>query len=154
MRTLGKDIAWNKINGKFCHVFSFTHHASVRNREIESTGVSIPYATLTLECEEVSEHIECPIIHKLDFVHLWKIFKERGGREDEEVLVSRYKYITVLGKLFSPFLPKIHIWIYKKGSYNNFTSKSWQEKTHAEELAMAARPIVEVNPFPDNRFLQ
>ena len=154
MKILGKDIAWNKINGELCRVLDFIPYASVRNGKVESAGISTPYASLTLECPKISENIGCPIIHRVDFIHLWGIFKERGLKEGEEVLAGRYEYKTVLGKLFSSFLPKIYILIYPSGSYNKFNDKSWQEKTQGEAWTKAMRPTVKIDPFPDNRFLQ
>jgi hypothetical protein len=154
MKILGKDIAWNKINGELCRVLDFIPHASVRNGKVESAGISTPYASLTLECPQISENIGCPIIHRVDFIHLWGIFKERGIKEGEEVLAGRYEYNTVLGKLFSPFFPKMYILIYPIGSYNKFNDKSWWEKTKGEVLAREMKPITRRDPFPDNRFLQ
>jgi len=154
MKTLGKDIAWNKINGELCRVLDFTSHASVQNGKIESAGISTPYGSLTLECPKISGKIECPIIHRVDFINLWEVFKEKGVKENEEVLVGRYEYLTMLGKLFSSFLPKIYILIYPIGSYNKFNDKSWQEKTQGEAWAKEMKPIARKDPFPDNRFLQ
>ncbi len=154
MKTLGKDIAWNKINGELCHVLDFFPHASVQNGKIESTGISMPYASLTLECPKMSEKVAYSIIHRIDFTNLWEIFRERGVKENEEVLVGRYEYRTILGRLFSPFLPKIYILIYPKGSFNKFNGKNWQEKTQGEAWVREMRPIEKKYPFPNNRFLQ
>jgi len=154
MKTLGKDIAWDKINGELCHVLDFIPHASVQNGKIESAGISTPYASLILECPKISEKVECPVVHRIDFINLWEVFKKNEVKENEEILAGRYEYRTMLGKLFSSFLPKIYILIYPIGSYNKFNDKSWQEKTQGEAWAKEMRPIARKDPFPDNRFLQ
>lgn len=47
----------------------------------------LPYAAIDIEAPPLSEPTIGYISHKLDFLHLWQAFNDRGVADDEEVIV-------------------------------------------------------------------
>ncbi len=151
---LGKDIPWDTIKGELCRVIEFVPLGSVKDGKVWTPNVAMPYGSLTIECKELpNQKAKWLITHRIDFMHLWEVFKERKVKEDEEVLVGYYRYRTTLGKLFSSFFPKIYIMIYPKGSFEKFTDQNWQRETKGEAWAREMTPIAKWDPSPNNRFL-
>ena len=100
--TLLKDSEWAKIEEEVCRVIDFNPLAVIKNGRIRRVGV-MPYASITLECEKVSEKISGFINYREDFQHLWTAFKERGIKDNEEVLIiwSRNHYTFKWLRIFS-----------------------------------------------------
>src|SRR6266700_2228755 len=46
-----------------------------------------PYASIVVECDALPQKATGFITHRIDFLHLWRAFNERGVRDDEEVIV-------------------------------------------------------------------
>jgi hypothetical protein len=82
-----KDSEWSKIDGQPCKVLHFTPFATIDNGKIKDTGFNMPYCALTIECRQLPNKATGYITHKIDFVNLWKVFKERGVHEQEEVII-------------------------------------------------------------------
>ena len=140
--TLGKNISWNTIERKFCRVVKFQPLARVENGKIIEESKLMPYAVLSVECEKLSEQATLPITHKIDFINLLSVFKERTISEKEEVIIvysPRYK------KSFSAILPKLIVLVYPKGSFNKFTDPNWKPKS-GETGYLEMKPIVELKP--------
>lgn len=126
-----KDRDWSLIDGELCLVSDFLPMAGsvVKDGKAVSPEISLPYASVALECKNHQGKIKGFITHKIDFANLWVAFKERGvNKEKEEVLVywsaKHYKYkwyqaisnfsLTVLGS--TPF-PKLIVMVCPKGVY-------------------------------------
>jgi len=126
---IGKDIPWKDIQEEDLRVKHFTPFAIIEGGKVKATSMLLPYASLIVESPKLPEETYLPVTHKIDFRNLWEVFKERGVKDNEEVLVF---YVPSSG-IFSAVKPKLHIFIYPKGHqeeiYNpNFTpdnSEMW-----------------------------
>jgi len=131
--SLRKDKEWKLIDSELCLVTNFTPlmGSTVEKGIVISPVTSTPYASVEIKCRKL-ENITAYITHKIDFMHLWAAFKERGIiKEQEEVLIywttKHYKYrilkaiskfmLTILGS--TPF-PKLIVMICPKGTYKSF----------------------------------
>jgi len=101
------DSEWGSVDGDACRVFQFSPFGWLKEGRI-CVPKRIPYAAIHLECTRVPETIKGYITHKMDFLHLWQAFIERGVGEDEEVVaywtIQNYKFRWL--RHFSVFLPK------------------------------------------------
>ena len=83
----------------------------------------------------------------MDFMHLWKAFKDRGVRESEEVLIFWSKeHYNKLHKIFAAFLPRLWVMICSKGAYELMSDPGYKPELHGEVRYKATRPIVEWKP--------
>lgn len=149
--TLLKDEEWNLIDGEFCRVIDFCPiRSSVKNGKVIAMDTTTPYASLQLECKKISGEITGFITHKVDFINLWKAFRERRVGEDEEVLIiwSTKHYKSKIFKIFSRIMPKLWVMIWQKGAFevlNNLNSNT----TFSDEIIwnkLKTGPIVEFKP--------
>ena len=144
---LTKDKEWSIIEGEVCRVIDFTPWASVKDGNLKTFDISTPYASVTLECRKFPNRITGFITHKLDFLHLWAAFKERGVKENEEVLISWYKKgLRTFAKIFSIIMPKLVVMICKKEAYELINDQSFKPELKGEARFNAERPIVEWKP--------
>lgn len=143
-----KDQDWNMIDGQICRIVNFTSLVSIKDGEILTPDNSTPYASVTLECEKLPKNITGYITHKIDFMHLWSAFKERGINKNEEVILiyTTKNYKNLFIKLLLPTLPKLIVWICKKGAFKLITDSSYKPKLHGEARFLAERPIIELKP--------
>jgi hypothetical protein len=100
---VGKGIAWKSVKGPLFTVAKFAANASVTGNTVRASSVFEPYAWLTMESPGYDGPILMPVLHRLDFLHLWRVFHERSGAGDEEVIVT-YDPDRWFGK-FMPHLP-------------------------------------------------
>lgn len=144
---LGKDIPWDTIDSEVCRVLKFTPHGKIENNQIKAIP-NFPYAFLTIECNKLQGRATLYVTHKLDFTNLWKAYKERGVKEDEEVLVmwSNKHYKSWLIKLASAIMPKLWIMVCKKGAYELMTDKTYKPELTGEARFLAKRPLAEWKP--------
>jgi hypothetical protein len=143
--TLLKDSEWAKIEEEVCRVIDFNPLAVIKNGRIRRVGV-MPYASITLECEKVSEKISGFINYREDFQHLWTAFKERGIKDNEEVLIiwSRNHYTFKWLRIFSFLLPKLRVMVCPRGAYELITNDKWKPELTGEARAKASLPIVDL----------
>lgn len=109
--------------------------------KLVSIDSALPHAVVRLECPELPDGSEGYIWHKLDFENLWNAFQERGIAADEEVLIvwTRKQYRSFAG-LFSAFLPKLWVMVWKGGSYEYETDP---------RLKSQRRPYQDMVPLAD-----
>lgn len=143
--TLLKDSEWAKIDGEVCRIINFNPLAIVKNGKIQRVDV-MPYASITFECIKVSEKISGFISYREDFQHLWTAFKERGVKNNEEVLIiwSRNHYTFKWVKIFSFLLPKLRVMICPKGAYELITDDTQKPKLTGEARAKASMPVLDL----------
>lgn len=150
---LGRDIKWKLIENQFCRVDLFYPIASIENDKILVPG-STPYAALTIECANLSTKAIWLVAHKVDFIHLWEAFKERGVKENEEVLIIiSSKRHNFLYKIISFIMPKIFIMIYPRGSFEKFNNPEQIKQLTGEQFYRETKPIKSWEPIDsENRF--
>lgn len=122
-----KDSEWGVIDGEPCRVTNFTPLAGmVRDGKVIATDKTTPYASIAFECKKIPNTIRGFITHKMDFANLWSVFKERGVKQDEEVIIfwSKKNYKVKILNLLPVFWPKLHIILCPKGAWEA-TDSSW-----------------------------
>jgi hypothetical protein len=102
-RVIGKGICWESTKGRFFTVIKFTPNASVSGSIVRPNSAFEPYAMLTLDSPDHDSPILMPVLHRLDFLSLWRIFNEHTVGSDQEVIVT-YDPDKWLGK-FMPHIP-------------------------------------------------
>ncbi len=100
---VGQGISWKNIKHKFFTVIKFTPNASVSGNTVRANSAFEPYATLTIESPAYDTSILMPVLHRLDFLNLWRVFNEHIVADDEEVIVT-YDTDRWLGRM-APNLP-------------------------------------------------
>lgn len=142
-----KDRGWSLIDGEPCRVINFIPTALVENGKVLIPNKVKPYASITMECKRASEIIEGYVTHKIDFMHLWKAFKEKTVKQNEEVLVFwSKKHYKWWAKIFSAFMPRLWVGIYPKGAFELITDSSCKPELTGEARAKATLPIVDWKP--------
>jgi hypothetical protein len=148
---IGKDVPFKTIEKEFCRVARFAPFAVIEGGKIRDMGKSIPYAFLYLESPVLLEHKEyiLGIVHRIDFSNLWEVFKVRGyDASIEEVIIaydSSYetaKYRKTF-KLFSSFMPKLHVYIFPRGHLEQCYDRSFKP----DDIDTWFKPIAEWKPY-------
>jgi len=148
MVPLLKDNEWSVIAEEPCRVLQFDPLSWIKEGRICGTK-TVPYASILLECKKVPDRILAYVTNKIDFIHLWRVFKERTVKESEEVIVlwtiEHYKLKWL--KYFSVFLPKLRVMIFPKGHLEFIADRNWQpesgKRPSCEEMLI---PIVDLKP--------
>lgn len=110
--SLVKDKDWSRIDSEPCKVITFTPLAIMKDGNVLCNSRNAPYASVTLECKKYPKKITGYIHHKTDFINLWSAFKERGIKQDEEVMIFwSKKHYKSYAKIFAAFMPKLWITI-------------------------------------------
>jgi hypothetical protein len=144
---LFKDTDWNLVDTEPCRVIEFIPSAQVKDGKVLITAKMQPYASIVLECKKITETVEGSIIHKLDFLHLWLAFKERGIKQDEEVIIFwSKKHYKWWAKIFSAFMPRLWVGIYPKGAFELIADPSSKPNLTGEARARATLPIINWKP--------
>jgi hypothetical protein len=116
---LGKQIAWETVEGECFRVKAFSESASIRGRRVNQPLVPFLYALLTVECPKLPGEASILVSNRVDFKHLWELYEERKVGDDEEVLLFYNplgkKRLGKLGKMMKSFLPCLDILVYPKG---------------------------------------
>lgn len=131
------DKQWESIGKDSFLIADFTPLAGfVENGEVKSVDVRTPYGTIDIENESLIKEAAA-ITHKVDFLNLWSIFKERGVKDDEEVIAfyikNRYKGLL---RLTASALPKLWMFICHKGTYKNIVGIILPENMVSTGLAI------------------
>lgn len=144
---LRKDNDWSIIDSEPCRVIEFTPLASVENGKVVVSNKTEPYASVILECKKLPQQTKGFICHKMDFQHLWVAFKERGVRQDEEVIIFwSKKHLKSFAKFFSTFMPRLWVMICQKGAFELITNPNSQPELQGEARFLAEKPIAEWKP--------
>lgn len=146
--TLIKDNEWSEIDGEPCRVINFVPLATVKNGKVVALNKTTPYASVTIECKKLRGKITGFICHKMDFMHLWLAFKERGITQDEEVLIfwSKKNYRNIVYKIFSAFMPRLWVMVCPKGAFELKVDPGYRPELTGEARFSATRPIVDWKP--------
>jgi hypothetical protein len=116
---LGKQIAWETVEGECFRVKAFSKFASIRGCRVNQPLVPFLYALLTVECPKLPGEASILVSNRVDFKHLWELYEERKVGDDEEVLLFYNplgkKRLGKLGKMMKSFLPCLDILVYPKG---------------------------------------
>jgi hypothetical protein len=80
-------------------------------------------------------------------MHLWSAFKERGVKQDEEVLIfwSKKHYKKVY-KTFSAFLPRLWVMVCPRGAFELETNPDYRPELKGEARWNATKPIIDWKP--------
>ncbi|KPJ55640.1 hypothetical protein AMJ49_06680 [Parcubacteria bacterium DG_74_2] len=144
---LRKDSEWSVIDGEPCQVISFTPIATIKNGKVLITNKTEPYASVILECKKLSGEIKGFICHKMDFGHLWAAFKDRGIKDNEEVIIFySKKHFKSYAKIFSAFMPRLWVMICHKGAFELMTDPNSKPELQGEARFLAKKPIIDWKP--------
>lgn len=141
-----KDSEWSVIDREFCRVTNFVSMSVIKDGKVSAFSKGMPYASINLERKKFpGQKITGFITHRLDFIHLWKAFEERGIGTDEELIIfwSTEHYKNILYKLLSIWMPKLLVMICPKGAFELFNDPLSRPELRGEARFLAMRPIVE-----------
>ncbi len=147
--TLLKDKEWSVTDGEVCRVRGFNPMgSSIKDGKVIAMDMTTPYASVNLECKKLSGEITGFITHKIDFINLWNAFKERGVKENEEVLISWsiQHYRNKIFKTLSRAMPKLWVMICPKNAFEIMTDDNYRPELKGEARFYAERPIAEWKP--------
>ena len=136
--TLGKDVPWKQVEGQLLRVKSHLFVASMQDSKVKAPPVGA-YAALEVECAEPTGDALIMVSHKLDFKHLWELYKERKVLDDEEVLVAYAPVGRGIGRAARMFLPCLDIMVYPKGWLEEACDPTFKPKNTAEWFQERAR---------------
>ncbi len=134
---LGKDIPLKVIEGEFCRVITFVPFAHIDEKgNVRAMSLTMPYALLHVESPKLPKDTDCsyPVIHKKDFKHVYEAFQEMDSSTQEVLIVYQdnpYKHQRWT-KLSKNILPKLHVFIYKKGGLEQIYDESQQGQERFE----------------------
>jgi len=141
------DRDWSRIEGRACRVLHFTRFADVENGRVRSPSKTMPYGLIQLECDGLPEGTLGTISHRLDFLHLWKAFEERGVGDDEEVIVFWVKSdLKRYARLVSRVMPRLVVWICRKPAFELLTDLDFRPELTGQARFEAERPLAEWKP--------
>jgi hypothetical protein len=148
--TLLKDKDWSVIDSEACRVNRFTPLAKILNGKLSSPPMSMPYCSLEIECKKFPCKVTAFVTHKIDFTNLWKVFKERGVKEDEEVIIfwTTKHYKVKVFKILLTTMPKLIVWICRKNAFEVLNDRTHQvyKELSDEEWSDFIRPIEDYRP--------
>jgi len=147
--TLLKDEEWSLIDGGICRVIDFVPMgSSVKDGKVITMDMTTPYASIQIECKKIPKEITGFITHKIDFINLWNAFRERGVKENEELLIiwSTKHYKSKIIKPLSRIMPKLRVIICPKNAFERLTDENYEPELQGEARAKAMLPIVDWKP--------
>jgi hypothetical protein len=149
--TLLKDKDWESVQGKLCKVISFTPTARIKDGKVVAINKTYPYASIEIgdiELQTLKKPITGFVTHRIDFMNLWHVFKDRGVKEDEIVAVvwTKENFKSKLYKLFPSILPKMIIIIFTKEGYRLTCDESYKPELTGEARFLKQKPIEELKP--------
>jgi len=135
---IGKDIPWKVIREEDLKVIHFVNFAEVQDDKVKDPTGLMPYGLCTVESPTLSQEALLPVQHKVDLRNLWEVFKVRGTKPNEEVIVF---YAPPSGFL-SAIKPKLHIYIFPKGHQDEMHDPNFKPNNSRAWLT----PIANWNP--------
>ena len=140
---VGKDIPWKVIEEEACRVKHFTPFGHIEGGKIKGARPGFPYAVLSVESPKLPNKASIPVVHKVDFQHLWEVFEERGVGPDEEVIICYVPFFrNGPMRILSGFFPRLYIYIYPKGHLE----EAYDPNSHPHDPEGWFRPIAEWKP--------
>jgi hypothetical protein len=145
--TLLTDKDWNLVEGEACRVIEFTPMATIQNGTVVAINSSTPYASVILQCLRLPPNSRGFITHKLDFMHLWAAFRERGVADNEEVLIFRIKKkLKFVARIFSATMPGLSVMVFPNGAYELLTDDNHKPELTGMARARLMTPVAEWTP--------
>lgn len=143
-----KDKDCSVIDGDVCRVKAFTPLATVENGRVRALHWSTPYASIQIECTRLPDDDVTGFIgHKLDFLHLWSAFNERGVGEDEEVIVFwTKKHLNRSARVVSKFMPRLWVMVCPKEAFELMTDDDFRPELQGLARYKAHEALVEWKP--------
>ena len=124
---IGRNIPWADIKGEFLRVELFLPLSTIEGKEIKSLSLFEARAYLKVHSPHLKyegANVYLPVLHKLDFRHLWELYQVRSVLPEEEVLVIYKPSEEGFRKLFGKTFPHLFIEVRPRGSleeiYNYF----------------------------------
>jgi hypothetical protein len=144
---LRNDKEWSVIDGEVCRVTAFTPMARVEGGRVITLSKSAPYASIDVECPQLPEEATGFITHRIDFLHLWTAFNERGVGDDEEVLVFwTRKHLKSYARLMAKFMPRLWVMVCRKHAYELMTDDDFNPELTGLARFEAQRVLIEWKP--------
>jgi len=148
---LVKDRHWAPLDGLLCEVTKFTPLAKVEDGQVIAMDRPAPYAFIDISCREggvtLPPDASGAISHKLDFLHLWRAFVDRGIGENENIFVVwSKKNLRPSARIFSPFMPRMAVLIFKDDGYRLFRDNTYRPELRGLDRASASLPIIHWRP--------
>ncbi len=142
---LGTDVPWKTIDQAILRVLDYRPYAKVEDNEVKSIP-NFPYAMLEIESSKIQQKATLYVTHKLDFINVQNAFDKK--KDDEEVLViwTNNNYKSFLHKFASVIMPKLIVWICKKGSFELMTDRNYKPELTGEARYLAEKPLSEWKP--------
>ncbi len=116
---VGQGIRWQEIQGAIFRVLSFTPNASVDGDKVTATSRFEPYGMLKVESPGYEDALVMPILHRLDFFHVWRCFNDCEVGTDEELMVAYDPH-----KRWGKKMPHLALMIGPKGATEVFSRSS------------------------------
>lgn len=109
---IGRDIPWRMIEAETLRVSGFTAFSTVdANNSVSGPPIPMPYALLDVESTILNRPASMPVNHRIDFLNLWDIDRQRAVPNGYHLLVSYLPYRGLLGPLIRLGSPVLHLWI-------------------------------------------
>ncbi|MFC1674607.1 hypothetical protein ACFL1K_01740 [Candidatus Omnitrophota bacterium] len=130
--TLVSDKQWSVVESEVCRATNFDDTA-----------------TIQIECRKIPHKIKGFISHKEDLMHLREAFDAADAKKDLlEVLViwTKTHYKNGLFRLMSFSMPKLIVWVCKKGAYEFINYPAHKPELQGEARFEMQKPVVEFKP--------
>lgn len=115
---IGKDVPWDSITDMMCRVIEFSPFAKIVNGKVSGQR-GFPYASLIIEPEKLPGIFEIRVLNEVEFSQLWRGLIEREADENKEAIVLwSYDPKNGIMRSVAPFLPKLGIFVYPKGFFD------------------------------------
>ena len=147
--TLLRNSDWRVVDGEGCRVTDFVPMATIKEGKVLAINRALPYAAVHLQCKNFpNQKVTGFICHRLDFIHLWRAFKDRGVRPDEEVIIiwSGKHYKNWLYRILAFAMPRLWVMICQKGAFELIIDPSSRPDLTGEARARAELPIIHWKP--------
>ena len=150
---IGRDIPWEEIEDHDFQVKSFLPLTPTEQGKVKAHSTFMPYAMLTvykLSGKFKNMDVLLPVLHKVDFSHLWELYQERGVKSKEEVIVYYAPQKSGWRKLFGKTFPHLRIEVRPKGSSKKVVkimSMPVPSGKEGEELLESIRLVAEWDPI-------
>jgi hypothetical protein len=88
LKLIGKDVSWKDMEWHSLEAVKFLPLSLIENGKVKKANNLLPYGTLrVIDHNQNDNELMLPILHRLDYQHLWELYKERGLASDEQVCV-------------------------------------------------------------------
>jgi hypothetical protein len=136
---IGKDLSWKHVLDKEIVVETFLPFAELSLGKVKRNYRSMPFAFLKgayPDLRDNQSNVYLPIMHKLDFHHLWELYKVRKVTPKEEVIVEYTNNYRGRKRLFNGHLPHLVIYVYPKGAISKGGIEELRKNPRGEETML------------------